>query len=154
MAKDSKRTLRNGGVSRFLADPLAPPELTKQAFGAKLQELMWAREWNQSDLARNANIGRDSVSKYIRGISLPDPKNLRRLAKALDIADDELMPEGRVGAVESAVPSILIKGAPDDPSRVLLQINGIYSTEAAMEVMAILNKDEKARQGHDEAVNS
>src|SRR3546814_16575922 len=55
---------------------------------------MIMKSWNQSDLARQAsvflseksgkrkNMGRDSVSHYVRAINLPTPAHLWSLAKA------------------------------------------------------------------------
>lgn len=69
-----------------------PPEAVKAEFGRRLQSAMTARGWTQSDLARKADIGRDSVSVYVRGRSLPGPLHLAALARALRIPSDDLMP--------------------------------------------------------------
>ena len=38
----------------------------KAAFGRKLKELLSAKSWNQSDLAKATGMGRDSISTYIQ----------------------------------------------------------------------------------------
>ena len=63
------QTVEDGAVKT----DLTPKSLTKQEFGKRLYSLMVERGWQQSDLARAAGIGRDSVSTYMRGHSLPGP---------------------------------------------------------------------------------
>ncbi|GAV35464.1 helix-turn-helix protein [Roseomonas sp. TAS13] len=75
-------------------DPSAsyPPDVVKAEFGRRLQAAMLARGWSQSELARRAGIGRDSISVYIRARSMPGPGHLNALAKALGTTAEELMP--------------------------------------------------------------
>lgn len=70
-----------------------PPEALKAEFGRRLQLAMTRRGWSQSELARRAAIGRDSVSVYIRGRSLPGFLHLDALCKALGLTRADLMPE-------------------------------------------------------------
>lgn len=65
---------------------LTPKHLTKQEFGRRLYKFMMSRAWNQSELARQANLPRDIISTYIRGIALPTPKSLEALATAPNAA--------------------------------------------------------------------
>lgn len=71
---------------------LAPKHLTKQEFAKRLYRLMLKRGWNQSELARRADLPRDSVSTYIRAKVMPTPQSAQRLARALGITPEELMP--------------------------------------------------------------
>ena len=57
--------------------------LSKEQFGRVLYRKMLEKGWNQSELARAADIPRDSVSKYIRGITVPSQQSLQALAVAL-----------------------------------------------------------------------
>src|SRR3546814_10206285 len=66
---------------RYAVDPageprnlLTPRHLTKQEFGRRLYQLMLAKNWSQADLARRAELGRDSISTYINGKTFPDPQ--------------------------------------------------------------------------------
>lgn len=73
-------------------------------FAKRVQHRMVAKGWNQSDLARQAsvhltekagkrkNMGRDSVSHYVRGENLPTPAHLYALAKALGCEPHDLVP--------------------------------------------------------------
>src|SRR3546814_7422009 len=67
---------------------------------------------NQADLARQAsvflsekagkrkNMGRDSVSHYVRGINLPTPAHLWALAKALGCEPYDLVPSMGMPSVD------------------------------------------------------
>ena len=55
--------------------------IRKAEFGKRLAGLMHEKGWNQSKLAKICDMGRDSVSTYIRGKSVPTPQNLEKLAK-------------------------------------------------------------------------
>src|SRR3546814_12858355 len=73
---------------------------------------MIMKSWNPSDLARQAsvflsekagkrkNMGRDSVSHYVRGINLPTPAHLWALAKALGCEPYDLVPSMGMPSVD------------------------------------------------------
>ncbi len=77
----------------------APIEAVKSAFGARLQKLRVAKGWNQTELAKFAapftsqrKFGRDNISCYERGVTLPGPKHLHALARALGVQETDLLP--------------------------------------------------------------
>src|SRR3546814_10078660 len=79
---------------RYAVDPageprnlLTPRHLTKQEFGRRLYQLMLAKNWSQADLARRAELGRDSISTYINGKTFPDPLSRKKLADALGVSE-------------------------------------------------------------------
>lgn len=80
--------------------------VTREEFGRRLRALMEKRHWNQSELARQAELhfpgkfGRDSVSNYINGKNFPGTIHLNALAAALGVDPRELLP-GRVSARRS-----------------------------------------------------
>jgi transcriptional regulator with XRE-family HTH domain len=133
-------------VQTYLADnpsgpDLRPKQLTKQEFGRRLRHLMTQKGWCQSDLARHANIARDSVSTYIRGISLPEPRNLDRLAKALDMPPGELLPNSIEAAIENDLPSLNMNISHADQRFAWLQVNRLVSTATCFKVVALLGDD-------------
>jgi transcriptional regulator with XRE-family HTH domain len=79
-------------------------QLARDEFAARLQTAMDAKGWSQSDLARrcfgtvkdsrgyNAAKGRDRISAYLNGISLPEKRTVKQLAAALGVKPDELLP--------------------------------------------------------------
>ena len=110
----------------------------KALFGRKLRAALEAKSWNQSDLAKATGLGRDSISTYIRGLTMPDPKNLKKLAEALELPVKDLMPEGGGDAVSAA-----FEISQASTGRVFMRINQAVSFEQAARIMAILTEGGK-----------
>ena len=72
--------------------------IMKVEFAKSLRAKLLELGISQSELARRAGLGRDSISGYIRGRSLPNPVNIDRLAKALGVNAEELCPSYGLGA--------------------------------------------------------
>ena len=123
-------------------DPdLRPKHLTKQEFGKRLYRLMVSKGWHQSELARRAGVARDSVSTYIRGVSLPDPSNLERLATALGVDPVELLPNHIEAAIDNDIPSLEMKVSGADPRIAWLRINRLVSTGTCVKIVELLGAD-------------
>jgi transcriptional regulator with XRE-family HTH domain len=115
---------------------------SKQEFGARLQRLMFSKGWNQSELARRAELRRDAVSTYIRGAAFPTPTNLHKLARALEVDPEELLPNYVEQAVGDAHPSIDIKVSPQRPNEAWLKVDRRVSLETALAITQLLKDDE------------
>lgn len=122
-------------------EALRPKHLSKQEFGKRLYKLMLGKGWNQSELSRQANISRDSVSTYMRGVSFPERPNLERLAKALGVDPDDLLPNIVEMAIDEDAPSLELKISSNDQRIAWLRINRLVSTSTSMKVIELLNKD-------------
>lgn len=123
-----------------------PRELTKQEFGRRVQSLMLAKDWNQSDLAREAELGRDSISTYVNGRTFPTPRALRKLAKALGVEESELLPNGMMKALDDEHPAIELKQAAGHPGMAWLRINRAVPFSVAAQIIALINEaDEKGQ---------
>ena len=107
-----------------------PPE-----FGQNIQARLNAKNWNQSDLARATKLGRDSISTYIRGMVMPDPKNIAKLADALDCSVGDLLPER---ASDDGRAVLEIKQLAD--GNVHVRINRPVSIEQAAAIFDILRQ--------------
>ena len=77
----------------------APPEAIRMEFARRLQAALSERGWTQSELARSmapllkhSRLGRDNISKYVRGKVLPLPPALEAMAKVLEMKTSELLP--------------------------------------------------------------
>lgn len=114
--------------------------LTRQEFGKRLYHYMLGKRMNQSDLARAAGLGRDSISQYIRGRSVPTPQNLAKLADALGIEPDVLFPNYDAQSNASEAPTLEVKSVDEDASHMWLRVNMKVPTEKALEVLTILKK--------------
>lgn len=104
--------------------------------GRRINEKMQEKNWNQSDLARAAGIGRDSVSTYIRGMVMPTPANLKQLADALNCKPEDLLP-----ASEREQETMFELRQTGD-GRVFVKINRAVSIQQAASIFEIL-RDEK-----------
>jgi transcriptional regulator with XRE-family HTH domain len=124
-----------------------------QEFARRLHAAMLKKGWNQSDLARAAwkkemrdkrgysqPVGKDRISVYLKGRTLPDAANLQRLADALGMTIGELSPvNSDVAPVDRDSPKLTFTMLPDGKT-VLLQINYVVPIEIASEIVAILSK--------------
>jgi transcriptional regulator with XRE-family HTH domain len=120
---------------------LRPKHLTKQEFGKRLYQLMVSRGWHQSELARRAEVARDSISTYIRGVSMPDAANLAKLAAAFGLDAVDLLPNSVEAAMENDVPSIEMKISSTDPQMAWLRVNRLVSTATCLKVVELLGSD-------------
>lgn len=116
-----------------------PRALSKQEFGRRLYALMMERRWTQSELARAAKLGRDAVSTYIRGRSFPEPKNLQKLADALGVKREDLLPNTAMRAMENDVaPMLEIRQAQGHPDKVWLRVNQMVTLDQAAQIFQVL----------------
>ena len=126
------------GKSKDGTVDLSQRVIRKSEFGKRLFDLMIQKGWNQSDLARQAEMGRDSVSTYIRGRSVPTPQNLDKLSSALGISSEELYPNYSANAAALEEPVMQIKQVNDDSGKMWLTISMKVESEKAIAVMKIL----------------
>ncbi len=117
----------------------------KQEFGERLYKSMLAKGWSQSDLAREADIPRDAISRYIRKVSLPEQKNLLRLAQALGVEPDALLPDYEDVKVELADdPPLEIKTSSGDPTMAWIRINRLVKVSMLPKILLVLEEAENS----------
>lgn len=123
---------------------LPPKVMLRQEFSRELSARMLAANMTQSDLSRASGIGRDSISGYICGKTLPDPPNAEKLAKALKCQVSDLYSGSVKRAMDSEVPAIDLKVSPGHPDRAWLQINRELSFSVAAKIIELVNSDKSA----------
>lgn len=64
---------------------------------SKIKELREARGWSRSELARQARMDAGDVSKIERGILVPYPGQVMKIARALDVRATEIANELKEG---------------------------------------------------------
>ncbi len=139
-----KRTFINPKPTGIPLPPMAPKDAVKVEFARRLQAAMVQKGWRQSELARRAEaflpkgkkFGRDSISLYIRGKTLPGPVFLEALCKALGKEPDELLPTRGMPAAGEANPPLDVKDMND--GNVWLRVNQAVPWDIALEIMRLL----------------
>lgn len=127
-------------------------ETMRKDFGRLLYKLMVAKNWNQSDLAKETfgetddgrgykvAKGRDLISKYLRGITFPDNKTLAKLATALNVEAGELLPTTLKALIMRDNPTNMMQPLGNGLTRI--SFNQVTTNEAATKVFAILAEAE------------
>ena len=65
-------------------------EYKENTIGENIRNLRMQKEMKQTALALELNIGRQSISAYERGVTLPDIYSLIRIAVYVNLSLDEL----------------------------------------------------------------
>ncbi len=123
-------------------DVVTPRHLTKQEFARRLSAAMLDRAWTQADLARAADISRDSVSTYVRGRSLPTPVNLQKLGDALGMEPHTLLPNATENATDNDAPSFEMRESAGHPGRVWVRVNRLLSFRQALAIAHVLDAED------------
>lgn len=136
----AERITGRGPASDTMDVDLSVKTIRRTEFAKRLYSLMMAKNWNQSDLARQANLGRDSVSQYIRANNTPSPRNLKKLADALGVEPVELYPNYEAAAVEEEMPALSFRQMPGDEEHMWVRINKKVPKAVAAKLMTLLNE--------------
>lgn len=113
-------------------------------FGRHLHEMMLDRHLRQSDLARLTGMGRDSISQYVNGNTLPTEENSRKLAKALNVGFDEIYPPNfRREAADTANHGLRLTQVVGEPNKCWLYINRPMTFALAAEIIKLIEGAEK-----------
>ena len=131
----AERITGRGPASDTMDVDLSVKTIRRTEFAKRLYSLMMAKNWNQSDLARQANLGRDSVSQYIRANNTPSPRNLKKLADALGVEPVELYPNYEAAAVEEEMPALSFRQMPGDDEHMWVRINKKVPKAVAAKIM-------------------
>jgi transcriptional regulator with XRE-family HTH domain len=146
MAHDSRRVFLSDASPQMTK--LARRHLTRKEFGQRLYSLMLERGMRQADLARAAELSRDSISGYVRARNTPDAGSLKKLAKALGVTPEDLLPNITEEAIDLETnPSIEVKASSDNPNRSWVRLNREVSTGTVIKIMQALEEDQPAAKG-------
>jgi transcriptional regulator with XRE-family HTH domain len=113
-------------------------------FGRRLQKKLDERGWTQSELGRrmaallpNSRVGRDNISKYIRGRVLPLPHHLAAICKVLECEPSDLLPSRahRNGKDQS---DLFLEDFDDGTTRI--RLDRVVPSKMALKVYALLNE--------------
>jgi transcriptional regulator with XRE-family HTH domain len=120
-----------------------PLAALRREYANNLQDRLIDKGWTQSELARRvapllkeSRIGRDNISKYVRGRVLPLPPAQVAIAKVLECEPNDLLPSRATSAVSNGPPSLDVRDIGN--GRVWLQINQAVEWPMALQIMGIL----------------
>ena len=125
--------------------------IEKKEFGRRLYQLLRDKDLSQSDVAqelfgretdargRSVASKRDLVSKWVRGVAIPGPKNLHRLAKLLEV-DAVMLAPGHGLVVDRRLPDFSMSAQGD---QMVLVVNQVVRPDQALRIMQILQEKEK-----------
>lgn len=140
------------------AEPLAP----EMDFARRLYHYMGEKGWTNSDLARavwgekrNAAghteaKGRDRISVYLKGQTMPEARTLKLLADALGVTPEDLCPATTQRALAWEPKSVSMTVAPGHPDKAHLTVDRVLPFTLAARIVALLAEhDEKgAEEAH------
>jgi transcriptional regulator with XRE-family HTH domain len=127
-------------------------KLELERFARKLHEAIVSRNMSPSDLAaevwgrttdsRGYSVakGRDRISVYLQGKSVPDPKNLAKIAEVLGMKVEELAPDITASTVEKENPEIAMTAIAGHADKVFLRVNKLVSLELAARIISMLSE--------------
>ena len=148
MARNSRHHLPSKGGEKLYDD--TPKSLTKQEFGRRLHAILLEKGWNQSELARKANLGRDAISTYVRGRSFPEPGSLHKIASALGMDPGTLLPNALESAIDQDAPALEIRESTSHPGMTWLRVNRRVTRRQALAILQILTDEGNQGRGHDD----
>lgn len=130
MARD--KTTDSGSELAIVADDAR--QQAKADFGRRLHKAMIKKGWRQSDLARHSEIGKDSISNYVNGRTIPTRQNIERLAQVLALAPNDLWP-GYDGSMEGRRNVLTFRVDPEDPGYAFVVIDSRLPVDLALKLL-------------------
>jgi transcriptional regulator with XRE-family HTH domain len=142
VAKNEKGYILSDRTPAAYSDLETPRHLSKQEFGRRIYRIMTEKGLRQSELARRADLPRNNVSSYVRGLSYPSRMSLVKLAKALGVEPDILLPNYNESAIRSEeTPDLALRSSMAEPGMSWLVVNRQVSTAIGVEILGLLEKD-------------
>lgn len=137
---------RKAGVSGLVPDDIRGTssrvrEDAKRLLAKKIHRAIVEKGWTPAELARRAGLTRDNISTYMRMASLPTPESLAKLAKALDMTTEDLLPN-RADATFSDPdnPTLEITQTPAAPGKARLRVDQVVDFAVAAKIAALLQE--------------
>jgi transcriptional regulator with XRE-family HTH domain len=155
----SRRSHSSHDPSSVRGSALTPEAMSKQKFGRRLQQLLNERNWSQSDLTRRveavtgSRMGRDAVSTYINGRSLPTPKSLNQLCQAFGLTREDLLPNAIINTTPDDHPAFEMRAVAGQPDRAWVRVNRQMSFKTATDIAGLLSaEDSQSPPGNDDGI--
>jgi transcriptional regulator with XRE-family HTH domain len=122
-----------------------PKAAMRENFAQRLSAARMRKNWNQSDLAREAAkhvegqvFGRALVSSYERARMFPNPFHLKALAAALGVMPDDLAPSS-MPKFDDPAPQLETRDLGN--GKVLLRVNQQTDWKIALKILELLRSE-------------
>jgi len=137
----SLKSRSNESPTEAMPDP-GVRGLRRQEFVRRLEHLLMQKNWRQVDLARASGLGRDSISTYLKGKTVPSRLSLQKMAKVFQIEPELLYPNyaSADAATEEEMLELEVKSIAGRQSKMWVQLTQVLTTDQAMRNMAIIDK--------------
>ena len=124
-----------------------------EQFARRLHETLIRKGMSQSDLARSmwgettdargykVARNRDRVSSYLSGRSWPEAQNLRRMAEALGVKEEDLAPDITAATVDREKPALAITMVAGHPDKVHLVVDQLVPLALAARIASLLSDE-------------
>jgi transcriptional regulator with XRE-family HTH domain len=125
--------------------------LAAEEFSRRLYKALLDRQMSASDLARevwgtytdkrgyDVARNRDRISQYLKGQSLPEQRNLVRIAEILGMKPEDLAPEIAGSIVERENPEIAMTAIAGHTDKVLLRVHKLVPLPLAAKIIQMLS---------------
>jgi len=110
----------------------------KRKLSNNLKARLSEKGWSQAELARNADIGRDSVNTYILQKAFPTADLFLKLCKALDMEPDQLC-SGAVNSTDAMLELPCETKIVDDG--MFIRFSGVLEVDTALAIATLIAKD-------------
>lgn len=132
-----------------------PAAEARKEFGRRIDTLLAHKGWTQADLVERANkfmpagspIGRDSVSKYVSGVTFATGPRLDAISKALGVEPEDILPTKGLRMKKSREDREPEGMSAVAPGIARLVIYREVSEDVALKIMNMLHEDKKKLQG-------
>lgn len=117
-------------------------EQAKQTLARKIHRAILDKGWTPAELARRSGLSRDNISTYMRASSLPSGDSLTKLARALGMEPDELLPNRPdVTYSDPDSPTLELTQTPSHPGKAWLRVNQLVSMSTATKIAELLQNE-------------
>ncbi len=111
----------------------------REDFGRTLQHLCTLRGWTQAELGRRSGLSKQLVSSYWTGRSWPSPLNAGKLAHALGVKREDLIPSQAIGAMTGGgEPKMRTELVPNRPGFMLIELAAILPSKTVSNIITLV----------------
>lgn len=137
-----RKPLEAIGVDPSLAVSARVRDQAKAHLSRRINIFLMEHRMLPAELARKADLPRDSISRYLLKKSVPSEASLRQLAKAMGCEVNDLVPSRSEVLVDPENANLELVTMPDKPGMAFLRIAQSMPMATAQKIIAMLHNDE------------